>query len=583
MRKYLFAPMAALCLVACTTAEPSIRGLWQGTLKPDDGAPVHIDVSVQGTNVETRGGSGVITNDALTINFDSGAVFSGKFVGQNQPIQGRYIQPGNQVGGQRLAHSVELLPNSDGTWTGLATPLAREFSIFMNITEAKNKSLKAVILNPERNITGPVKQYYFLGDEQQDSFSLMNPRDNSEFTTVSFDRPNQWLTMDFGPISDLELHPVVSNSDASKAFFGDQNHTHLNLPNSNGAWPVGAVEEAGFNKALLSNLIQKLSSSSGDEGQPVLVHSLLVARGGKLVVEEYFRNHDRDTPHDIRSAGKTFASVLVGALIEEGLPLSADAPINQFVSMPNENGQTPVTLGHLLTHQSGLDCYDGDSASPGGEDTMWQQDLTPNFWEFTSKLDVVAQPGTRYAYCSGGINLVGAALAGASGETVLSLLETRMFEPLGFKKAYWNVMPSGDAYLGGGGHLRTRDLLKIGQLYLGDGDWLGEQLIDSEWAATSTKPKVEITPKTTGLDEVAFNSFYFGGVDGYAWHLHPITVGQDTYESYEASGNGGQMVVVVPELDLVVGITGGNYMEGFVWGKWRQDIIGEGIIAAINP
>lgn len=583
MRKHLLAPMAALCLVACTTAEPSIRGLWKGTLKPDDGTPVPIEVSIQETGVETLAGTGAVTNDALIINFNSGAVFSGKFVGPNQPIQGSYIQPSNQVGGQRLAHSVALTPTGDGRWTGLATPLAREFSIFMNITEAKNKSLKAVMLNPERNITGPVKQYYFVGNERQDSFSLMNPRDNSEFTTVSFDRPNQQLTMNFGPISDLELHPVDSRSDASKAYFGDQDRVDLNLPSSNGVWPVGTIEEAGLNKTLLSNLTEKLSSSSGDEGQPILVHSLLVARGGKLVVEEYFRNHDRDMPHDIRSAGKTFASVLIGALIEEGLPLSANTPINQFVSIPNEDSQSPITLGHLLTHQSGLDCYDGDSSSPGGEDRMWQQDLAPNFWDFTSKLDFFAQPGTRYAYCSGGINLVGAALAGASDETVLSLLETRLFEPLGFKNAYWNVMPNGDAYLGGGAQLRTRDLLKIGQLYLSGGKWLGTQLIDSEWVADSTRPKVEITPQTTGLDEAAFNRFYFGGVDGYAWHLHPITVGQNTYETYEASGNGGQMVVVVPELDLVVGITGGNYMEGFVWGQWRQEIVGDGIIRSLNP
>ncbi|MEL6652401.1 MAG: hypothetical protein AAFQ87_16490, partial [Bacteroidota bacterium] len=98
----------------------------------------------------------------------------------------------------------------------------------------------------------------------------------------------------------------------------------------------------------------------------------------------------------------------------------------------------------------------------------------------------------------------------------------------------------------------------------------------------SLQPRVKITPETTGLSEEAFNRFYFGGTDGLAWHLHEIKVGEDTYPSYEASGNGGQMVVVIPQLDLVVAITGGNYGQGYIWGQWRQKIIGEQIIKAIN-
>ena len=213
---------------------------------------------------------------------------------------------------------------------------------------------------------------------------------------------------------------------------------------------------------------------------------------------------------------------------------------------------------------------------------MWQQKETENLWVFTANLNFVAAPGTQYAYCSGGINLVGAALAGASGESVFSLLSNKVFTPLGFKNAYWNVMPNGEAYLGGGAHLRTRDFIKIGQLYLDDGKWLDQQIIDQTWVRDSITPKVEITPETTGLDENAFNRFYFGGRDGYAWNLFTIEVNGKTYDTYEASGNGGQIVVIVPELDLVVGMTGGNYMEGFIWGKWRQQIVGDGIIAALR-
>ncbi len=582
MKKCLMSAVAAISIAACTISQPSIQGLWVGSLEPDNGLPVPIEVSLKQANVKTNTGTGMVNADELLVELGSGAVFSGKITDKGKPIHGFYIQPGNQIGGQRLAHAVDLEPTSDGNWSGIAKPLKRQFTLFINISEGQKEAVTATVLNPERNITGPAKKYLVVHDAEQNISSLRLAADKGEFTSIKFDEANQIGRMDFGPVKGFELKPVQAKSHLSQGFFGKKGRTKLVAPNSEGSWKIGTVEGAGFNRDKLSSLVHEIAGESGDEERPKLIHSLLVARGGKLVVEEYFRNHNADTPHDIRSAGKTFASILVGALIQEGHPLLANTPINQFISMPNESDDLPVTLGHLLTHQSGLDCYDGDNNSAGGEDAMWQQEATPNFWKFTSELEFVAEPGTRHAYCSGGINLVGAALAGSSEQSVLSLLQTRLFKPLGFKNAYWNVMPNGEAYLGGGGQLRTRDLLKIGQLYLDDGKWLGQQIIDPEWVAASIKPKIEITPATTGLDEGTFSNFYFGGIDGFAWHLHSITVDRVTYRTYEASGNGGQMVVIVPELGLVVGMTGGNYMEGRIWGKWRQEIIGNGIIAALK-
>ena len=565
MKKYLLSAVAAISIAACTASQSSIHDLWSGSLEPDNGLSIPIEVSIKQANVETNIGTGMVNADELLVELDSGAVFSGKITGKDKPIHGFYIQLGNQIGGQRLAHAVDLEPSADGNWGGIAKPLKRQFTLFISFSKGQNETVTATVLNPERNITGPAKKYLVIHDAEQNISSLRLADDKGEFTSIKFDEANQTGLMNFGPMKGFELKPVQAKSRRSQEFFGKKGRTKLVVPNSEGAWKIGTVEGAGFDRGKLFSLVQEIAGESANEKRPKLIHSLLVARGGKLVVEEYFRNHNADTPHDIRSAGKTFASILVGALIKEGHPLSADTPINQFISMPNEGDNIPVTLGHLLTHQSGLDCYDGDNKSAGGENAMWQQEDIQDFWKFTSELEFVAKPGTRYAYCSGGINLVGAALAGISGQSVLSLLQTHLFKPLDFQNAYWNVMPNGEAYLGGGAQLRTRDLLKIGQLYLDDGKWLGQQIIDPEWVATSIKPKIEITPATTGLEESTFRNFYFGGIDGFAWHLHSITVGGQTYKTYEASGNGGQLVVVVPQLGLVVGMTGGNYMEGRIW------------------
>lgn len=581
MKLYLILAAAGLAASACATPEPTIEGLWLGELKADNGGPVAIQVSTQGDGVSANEGDGDLSSDTLTITYDSGAVFEGSYSGSDQPIHGFYIQPGNNIGGQRLAHPVSLSLQPDGTWRGSATPLARQISVFMNISQQPDGAFTAALLNPERNITGPKRLYDFVPELEEATYALQSPDNGSVFTSATISLEDKSMRMDFGPLQDFEL-TLLEESDSRFPAFVDRSFKPQGLaPNAKADWPVGTLEEAGFNASQIASLITDLGGVSGQEERPRLVHSLLVARNGQLIVEEYFRGHDAQTPHDMRSAGKTFASVLVGALIQEGHSFSSDTPINQFISIPNEPEDTAVTLGHLLTHQGGFDCYDGSNSSQGNENNMWGQSETTNFWEFTAGLDFVAEPGERYAYCSGGINLVGASLAGATDKSVLSLLRTHLFEPLGFENAYWNVMPNGEAYLGGGAQLRTRDLLKIGQLYLDDGKWRGEQLIDADWVKASIAPKAEITPETTGLDENSFNQFYFGGTDGFAWHLHPITVGSKTYKSYEASGNGGQLVVVIPELDLVVGMTGGNYGQGYIWGKWRQEIIGDRIITAL--
>jgi CubicO group peptidase (beta-lactamase class C family) len=581
MRTVFTLSAALLAASACATADPTPKGLWLGEVKADAGAPITIEVAISDGQVLANEGEGKLSSDTLSIVYESGAIFKGHFEGDNAPISGFYVQPGNQIGGQRLSHSVRLIGKSDGSWIGTAKPLARQFSVFMDILQEQDGHLTATLLNPERNITGPERRYDLVPDVELSTYSLQASGGQSNFASATIDHENRVMRMNFGPLEDFELRWITDQDPLAVGFRGSANMEGLTKPAPKADWPTGSVEEAGFRKIELARLVSDLRSVDGHDEHPNLVHSLLVARGGKLVVEEYFRGHDADTPHDVRSAGKTFASVLVGALIQDGMPLVHDTPINQFISVPNEPTNTPVTIGNLLTHQSGLDCYDGDESSAGNENIMWQQSDKPNLWEFIAELDFVATPGERYAYCSGGINLVGAALAGASDESVLSLLQTRLFEPLAFENAYWNVMPDGNAYLGGGAQLRTRDLLKIGQLYLNGGKWRGEQLVDEAWVEASIEPTVNITPATTGLDETSFNRFYFGGADGFAWHLHSITVDERSFETFEASGNGGQLVVVVPELDLVVGMTGGNYGQGHIWGQWRQKIIGDRIVAAL--
>ena len=143
-------------------------------------------------------------------------------------------------------------------------------------------------------------------------------------------------------------------------------------------------------------------------------------------------------------------------------------------------------------------------------------------------------------------------------------------------------MPNGQGYLGGGAYLLPRDLLKIGQLYLNGGVWNGRRILDSGWTRSSPKPRIEITPETTGLTPEEFSNAYIPGADGLAWHQVTVSSGRRSYQGYSAGGNGGQLLLVFPELDLAAVLMGGNYGQGGIWLRWPQQIVGDVIIPAIH-
>jgi CubicO group peptidase (beta-lactamase class C family) len=143
-------------------------------------------------------------------------------------------------------------------------------------------------------------------------------------------------------------------------------------------------------------------------------------------------------------------------------------------------------------------------------------------------------------------------------------------------------MPDGEGYLGGGAYLRPRDFLKIGQLYLDGGIWKGEVVVNASWVKISTTAHAHISPATTGIDSARFGDFYGEADDGYAWHLTTLRSGAREFGGYAATGNGGQVLMVVPELELAVVFTAGNYGQGGIWTRFGSEIVPREIIPAIQ-
>jgi CubicO group peptidase (beta-lactamase class C family) len=528
----------------------------------------------------------VMTDGAgITLTGPDGQRFVGTLTKDRSAIDGLWLQPSSDLGYAEVATPVEILRNRRNLWASEVTVQERPFRMFLEVFEDPEGELAAVLKNPERNQI--VRTRYRVEAEDGKGWALVSGSGENELRMALEKEGEGWrlhhpwfngpLLMERSERGEIEGYLPRDPA-------GDDN-AYTPPPDRGDGWTAVSADEAGFDPERLDALVAELSAVDPLDNRPRLIHAVLAARGGKLFFEEYFFGHDRDDRHDTRSLGKVFAPVLVGALQAQGVEIGADTrPVKAVLSGAGEPVDDPrkeeITLGHLMSFTSGLDCSE-DAGSAGNEDRLWSQP-EGNFWLYTARLPVLHAPGERYAYCSASINLAGAAISEAGGAPVLELFDELIAEPLDFGPYHWNLMPSGEAYLGGGPYMRPRDILKIGAVYQEGGVWNGMRIIDADWIDISTTPRIAITPETTGMTPEEFSNNSFGGEAAYEWRLDTVQAGERTYPSYEATGNGGQVLVVVPELDLVVLFMGGNYQQGGIWGRWRNRIIGGHLIPAMT-
>jgi CubicO group peptidase (beta-lactamase class C family) len=296
-------------------------------------------------------------------------------------------------------------------------------------------------------------------------------------------------------------------------------------------------------KAIRSNEFKKITS-------------ILVARNGKLVYEQYFQETSRTTLMDTRSCTKTITSMLVGIAIEQG-KLALDAPVFNFFpeKKPLENPdprKEKITVEDFLTMSSILECDDWNEYSRGNEERMY---LVEVWIQFTLNLPVRGFPswtskpedspyGRSFSYCTAGVTTLSGVLEKRTQMKTKEFAQKYLFDPLNIKETGWKISPMGLAMTGGGLQLRSSDLLKLGQLYLNAGSWKGNRVISERWVKTSIQPHARIDEETEY---------------GYLWWLRKVKAGEKSYAAYLMSGNGGNKVAVFPELNMVVVLTSTNY------------------------
>jgi CubicO group peptidase (beta-lactamase class C family) len=523
----------------------------------------------------------------LSVALPDGQRFSGVLDAENNMISGHWLQPASDLDYMRVATPVAIATEGGQRWHAEIDIQPRPFHVFLDVFNSDEGDLLAVVRNPEGNNTLGATRHRLVDVGPGEWNLVSGSGERQRRRALAWDETNT-LLLDYGRFNDpIALRPALDNDKALYYSRYDLSPMPSNrAPDlANDGWRVASPEAAGFDPAVLENLTHIIGNQDPRRAAPQLIHSILVSRSGELVYEEYFYGHDREQRHDVRSVGKVFGSVMVGALQQEGHAITTDhrpiARVLETAGLPADDPRkAEITLAHLMTFTSGLDC-DVNSDSAGSEMRMWEQSQEPNYWLYTSQLDMLHDPGARYAYCSGSANLVGASLREFGAAHVHELFDRLIAEPLQFGPYHWALAPNGEGYLGGGMYMRPRDLLKIGAMYVAGGVWNGTQIVEVNWVEESTSPKIEITPETTGMSSEVFGNNYFGGSQGYIWTVNPINVGENSYASYQASGNGGQLLIIVPEFEIAVVMTGGNYRMGGIWGRWRDQIVGGYIIPSL--
>ena len=302
----------------------------------------------------------------------------------------------------------------------------------------------------------------------------------------------------------------------------------------------------------LAAKIASLAEVSADFDQ---VRSILVARGGELVYENYYGT-DADAYRDVRSATKSVTSTLIGIAIGDGSIGGVDDTLAQLLPEDVDVMSPTVqatTLHQLLTMNAGL-----APAEPGGgigpvgftQSKNWVREILAN---------PERPPDQGFEYSNDTSHLLAAIVKHATGTSPLDYARKRLFGPLGidttpawtddvfmreniegYEKAgfAWPQDPQGINIGWSQLKLRSRDMLKLGQLFLDGGRWEGKQIISKEWVDEATTQQIEA-------------SLHGSSGYGYQWWTGDL----DGDSSFRALGYGGQLIIVVPQRDLVMATT----------------------------
>ena len=324
---------------------------------------------------------------------------------------------------------------------------------------------------------------------------------------------------------------------------------------------IDTPESAGFASRHLSAI-----GNAVRNGTLRNLHGVVVVRHDRLVFEQYFTGRDErlgaplgevqfgpDALHDVRSVTKSVVSLLYGIASHDGCVGSVERPLlDAFPEYPDlqaDPGRIKILVKHALTMTMGTD-WDESLPYSDPRNGERRMDDAPDRYRFVLERPLVAPPGERWNYSGGATAVIAKLVSRGAARPLLDYAKERLFAPLGIERFEWVSDQVGEPSAAAGLRLRPRDLAKIGQLVLNRGRWGEHEVVPDTWLRESVEPRANV-------DAVVRY--------GYFWWLASSGVGDTSTPWIGAFGNGGQRLFVLPELELIVVVTAGNYNQPENW------------------
>ena len=347
-------------------------------------------------------------------------------------------------------------------------------------------------------------------------------------------------------------------------------------------WQTKKPEAVGLSSRVLSAIHKDI-----EDGRYGYIDAFLVARHGNLVFERYYE-HDypsiykeeaatpgalvvndpsgpynyfnhwwhpyyrNTTLHSMQSVTKSVVSALVGIAISRGEFPDLDTPVLEFFDQAAvlniDQRKRAMTLRDLLTMSDGL-LWDESLPYNNPGNSFAVMTKAHDWVKYTLDLPMSAQPSSGFNYNSGATLILGHIFRLATGIDIEEYAVDHLFTPLGINDYYWDRTPYGRTDTQEGLYISARSLARIAQLFLQKGRWQDEQVIPAAWIGESIAPHY--------LTGEAGDEAY-----GYLWWSQPFTFEGKSQRAYFGKGFGGQRPIFVPELDLVIVLTGWNILPG---------------------
>jgi CubicO group peptidase (beta-lactamase class C family) len=327
-------------------------------------------------------------------------------------------------------------------------------------------------------------------------------------------------------------------------------------PRADGDWKVSTPAEQGLDPGLVAELYLDAEEMDNPYG-------LLVIKNGYLVAEGYFNEGAIEKKALLQSVTKSYVSALVGIALDQGCLSSVDQKMVEFFPDVAKGIEDPrkrqITIRDMLQMRAGYPWEESDPA-------YWDALLTGSYVRLIKDFPLVSDPGTAFHYSNMTSHWLGIIVARACGTDLKSFAEEHLFAPLGAEEGDW--LQDVDGYYIGLGELRftARDAAKFGLLYLDGGVYEGRRIVPADWVRESLQAYTEDARLTNaGANKVGR---YFRDM-GYGYQWWSARVGDHHFDF--AWGHGGQLIVLLDALDMILVVTAKPFYQQHDADSWRYE------------